>query len=501
MPADGQTVSGFVSVKAVPTVSGALPRVQFKLDDVDLGAEIQFPPYVLAWDSQLVANGLHELAAVTRDAAGNVATTVLTLRVQNPAIPQGVFSLTPPFGVIASHVLANPLVTGVTVRGQWPRIERHEGAYDWSYFDTQLGRAAGWGKQALLRIVAGGRHTPHWVHGLGVQTISFVNPNPFDEDYGATVTMPVFWDPVFLAKKRHLIAAMGDRFAGHPAVSLVSVQCAAALTDDWNVPDSPTDVANWLALGYTADKVVAACIDTVDATMTAFPDTLVVMAVGRTSRALDPDPDYVAGSITAYAHARYPGRFIVQKNSLSAATPDPVVTTDLRAWELLWDSQPHVGGQMLGPVTNDKACRMNGQVAPCGPSATLRQAVKIGAHYDMQYQELYQQDVRNPALAPVIRYAADVLSTPTPPANLSATTTATEVSLSWLPSEDTVAVTAYRIYRNGIEIAKTKTPRYLDQGRKPLTAYRYRVSAIDAAGNESPASQLTATTKTKPLAP
>jgi hypothetical protein len=156
---------------------------------------------------------------------------------------------------------------------------------------------------------------------------------------------------------------------------------------------------------------------------------------------------------------------------------------------------------MLGPVTNDKACRMNGQVAPCGPSATLRQAVKIGAHYDMQYQELYQQDVRNPALAPVIRYAADVLSTPTPPANLSATTTATEVSLSWLPSEDTVAVTAYRIYRNGIEIAKTKTPRYLDQGRKPLTAYRYRVSAIDAAGNESPASQLTATTKTKPLAP
>ena len=493
-PVDGETVSGRVTVTATASDNGPEPRVQFKLNGANLGPELRQPPYTIAWDSRTAPNGAHELAAVARDASGNTATAAVTLRVQNPAIPRGVFSLPAAFTPVPDDVLTNPLVAGISVRGQWPAVEPVEGQYDWSYFDGELARAAAAGKHAILRIPAGGRNTPDWVFALGVQTFSFVDPNAFDPDFGNTVTIPVFWDPVFLARKLELIAAMGRRYAGHPAVSLVAVNCAAALSDDWNVPHTPADVANWLALGYTSDKLIAACTETVDAMMAAFPDTLVFMSVGQTSAALDPDPDHVARQVVAYAQARYPGRFIVQKNSLSTTTPDPAQTTDLRAWEIVWDSRPLVSGQMLWFVTNDATCRLNGLVKPCEPAATLLQAVTTGSNYDLQYLEIYQQDVRNPALADVIRHAADVLVPPAPPTSLTASPSGTEIALSWQAASDTVGVAGYRIVRNGVEIATTTLPGYRDVGLAPLTTYSYRVSALDAAGNESVAASASATT-------
>jgi hypothetical protein len=69
-----------------------------------------------------------------------------------------------------------------------------------------------------------------------------------------------------------------------------------------------------------------------------------------------------------------------------------------------------VAGQMLWYVTDDPTCRMNGKITPCNPLQVLRQAVTIGAHYEMLYQEIYQQDILNPALAGAISDAARLLA-------------------------------------------------------------------------------------------
>ena len=74
------------------------------------------------------------------------------------------------------------------------------------------------------------------------------------------------------------------------------------------------------------------------------------------------------------------------------------------------DNQPDVAGQMLWYVTNDTSCRMNSGVKPCDPVTVLQEAVSLGAEYGMSYQEIYQQDILNPALVGVISYAADVLA-------------------------------------------------------------------------------------------
>jgi hypothetical protein len=155
--------------------------------------------------------------------------------------------------------------------------------------------------------------------------------------------------------------------------------------------------------------LVNACKKILDATMAAFPNQVVTMPVGRSSNKLDPDPDYVARNVVEYAMTTYPGRFIVQKNSLSADTPDPSVMPLLGAWQIIYDNQPEVAGQMLWAVTDDSTCRMNGGVKPCDPATVLQEAVRIGAGYGMGYEEIYQKDILNPALADVISYAADIL--------------------------------------------------------------------------------------------
>src|SRR5881296_1937266 len=72
-PAAGATVSGTITVSASATDNVGAVGVQFKLDGVNLGAELTTTPYAVSWNTTLVASGSHSLTAVARDAAGNTA--------------------------------------------------------------------------------------------------------------------------------------------------------------------------------------------------------------------------------------------------------------------------------------------------------------------------------------------------------------------------------------------------------------------------------------------
>lgn len=63
----------------------------------------------------------------------------------------------------------------------------------------------------------------------------------------------------------------------------------------------------------------------------------------------------------------------------------------------------------------------------------------------------------------------------------------TSVDLTWDASSDNVAVTRYRISRNGETVATVsgQSQDYLDMDLTPNTQYTYRVQAGDASGNWS----------------
>jgi Beta-galactosidase len=119
--------------------------------------------------------------------------------------PLGVFSIANLGNPINPAVLENPDVDGVSIRTGWADIEPTEGDFDWSYLDSTVAAAAGAGKQVLLRIGTMSSR-PAWVDEA-VEAAGgdfFV----FDDD-GVTTSIPLFWDPVFLAKKTAMIAALG----------------------------------------------------------------------------------------------------------------------------------------------------------------------------------------------------------------------------------------------------------------------------------------------------
>lgn len=88
-PANAATVSGSVTVSATASDNVGVAGVQFQLDGAALGAEDTASPYSVVWDTTKTANGTHIVSAVARDAAGNKATSSVTVTVANTTTPPG----------------------------------------------------------------------------------------------------------------------------------------------------------------------------------------------------------------------------------------------------------------------------------------------------------------------------------------------------------------------------------------------------------------------------
>ncbi len=86
-------------------------------------------------------------------------------------------------------------------------------------------------------------------------------------------------------------------------------------------------------------------------------------------------------------------------------------------------------------------------------------------------------------------------SAPTRPAGLAVVNrTVNSVNISWNATTDNVAVTGYKLYRNGTLVnGNISGTNFNDIGLTPNTSYSYTVSAFDVAGNESSQSVALAT--------
>src|SRR5438874_11451370 len=262
-------------------------------------------------------------------------------------IPKGIFCMPVknPDG-FPDQILNDSRIVGLDIGDQWQDIETTEGVYDWSTLDTQLAQAKAHGKKIALGITSGGLNVPDWLlaNYPAIQTFTFIDTNPHHSTYGQPVTMPIFWDPIFLAKKIAFIQAAAAHYASHSSVAVVSCSFANATTGDWNIPDAPEDIANWLAAGYTTELMVNAGETLIDATMAAFPNQNVVMPIGRNTTGLDPTVDYLSETVVDYATSTY-GRFITAKYSLAATTDDPSIDdSSLDNWGVLFDQCPNVAG-------------------------------------------------------------------------------------------------------------------------------------------------------------
>jgi chitodextrinase len=106
------------------------------------------------------------------------------------------------------------------------------------------------------------------------------------------------------------------------------------------------------------------------------------------------------------------------------------------------------------------------------------------------------------AVASVTTLAAPDTDPPTAPASLAATAdSASQITLTWLPSSDNAGVTGYLVERcqglacgNFTQVGTASATTFVDAGVAAATTYGYRVRATDAAGNLSTYSATAAAT-------
>jgi GH18 family chitinase len=87
-PLAGARISGTVNVTATASDNVGVASVQFLLNGTALGAALTAAPYSRSWNTAAGSNGSYEITAVARDAAGNTASSKVTVTVSN-TVPVG----------------------------------------------------------------------------------------------------------------------------------------------------------------------------------------------------------------------------------------------------------------------------------------------------------------------------------------------------------------------------------------------------------------------------
>jgi hypothetical protein len=308
---------------------------------------------------------------------------------QTPREPAGIFCSCPPTTATGSSVLpsvaALPYVRGFLVRIAWKDVEPRRGEYAWTRLDAQFDAALAAGKQVALAVV-NGDGAPGWLDSAGAARFPFLFR-------GTTpAVMPVPWDSVYLDAWSRCIAALGARYAGHPALALVHMTHASGNGFEMQLPSTPTDQNNWRAIGYSHRRMIDSWTRVVEYFNAAFPATPLDVDLHPVLNS-----DSVSIGVDAAARraigARY-GAFAAwwcQTNTLVYAGQYALLRASA--------DSGFAGVQMVASGGTDSA-----KFGAGGMPEALALAVRDGIFY----WEIWNQDLLNPLFADLLRSLAGI---------------------------------------------------------------------------------------------
>ncbi len=308
-----------------------------------------------------------------------------------------------PIGLNSSYV------RGISPRVKWRTIEPVEGQYIWSYLDEVFQTAAQYNKKVILRVHPG-VFTPEWVYQAGAQRVQRpggmrrsprkgrLSSNPdrretsIDNEQGipdggspvqdSPPSLPIPWDPVYLAKWTNFIDNLGKRYRANPNLYAIAIAGPTVTSVEFHLRGKERD---WESFGYTPAKLLDAWKQCIDAYARAFPNKAIVLNIAFQILGNRELPQ----QIIDYGLRTYKNRLFIQGNWLSANTSPERLNIMLQ-----FSKQTTVGFQMLGTANR---------------VGNLRKAIENGLAGGASYLEIYEFDVVNPEFREDIQFAATQL--------------------------------------------------------------------------------------------
>ena len=150
-------------------------------------------------------------------------------------------------------LLEDKRTNGLSVLIPWTTLEPAEEEYDWKSIDNLLSACKKYDKTLILGVSTCGLETtgdknvansdtPEWLYSQGVKSIVYK-----DKD-GKDHKMPIFWDPVYLAKWSNFVKVLGDRYDKNSSLHSVDITGGGMLGSTLVVPDFMHDKANYQKL-------------------------------------------------------------------------------------------------------------------------------------------------------------------------------------------------------------------------------------------------------------
>jgi hypothetical protein len=131
-PLPNADLAGTVTLAAIASDDVGVLGVQFKVDGVNVGAEVTTKPYFTTWDTTTVADGPHTITAVARDMSQATTSNPVNVTVSNATATApsriGQWSAEANWPIVAVHVTLLPNGTVLA----WDGADQHAAARVWT---------------------------------------------------------------------------------------------------------------------------------------------------------------------------------------------------------------------------------------------------------------------------------------------------------------------------------------------------------------------------------
>jgi hypothetical protein len=294
--------------------------------------------------------------------------------------------------ITAKPFLTHDNIVGCRIRPGWSVIQPASAAvYDWTALDAALAVCAAAGKKMGISIAAGVR-TPDWVYTTGTPCTKFELAPDDQSVNNAPPFMPLPWQAGFQGKWETFVNAFGAKYDGNPFVDYVVIT-GFMQNNELHFIGTVGDLALTDAIAQadgfidTNDAYLPAAHDIIDMFVAAFPNTTLILSLGRPLP--DPQGQPAQNDIELYGKANYPLHFGTMTAFLKAKAG--AVLNLL----LPLDPAPK-GAQPLHASTSPDIYEEPVPVPIPPPPQPLQDLLYNGANKGNKYIEIYEPDLQSP---------------------------------------------------------------------------------------------------------